>query len=132
MELARTRKSVPLPVGAMAGYFGDGNAMWIGLHPFETPSMPLRLLQFSFGILLCGISIAMLVRAGLGLGPWDVFHEGGAERTGLSFGSVLAVVISWTANKSLLWAIVHGLLSWLYVIYYALVYHFKLVHVGWA
>ena len=55
-----------------------------------------------------------------------------AVRTGLSFGSVLAVVISWTANKSLLWAIVHGLLSWLYVIYYALVYHFKLVHVGWA
>ena len=47
-------------------------------------------------------------------------------------GFLLAVVISWTANKSLLWAIVHGLLSWLYVIYYALVYHFKLVHVGWA
>ena len=51
-------------------------------------------------------------------------------RTGLSFGSALAMVISWTANKSLLWAIVHGLLSWLYVIYYALVHHFKLVHLG--
>ena len=53
--------------------------------------MFLRLLQFSFGILLCGISIAMLVRAGLGLGPWDVFHEGGAERTGLNFGTVLVL-----------------------------------------
>ena len=51
-------------------------------------------------------------------------------KAGVSFGSALAIAISWTANKSLLWAIVHGLLSWLYVIYYALVYHFKLVHLG--
>ena len=48
-------------------------------------------------------------------------------RSGIGFGSALAMVISWTANKSLLWVIVHGLLSWLYVIYYALRYHFKLV-----
>ena len=48
-------------------------------------------------------------------------------KVGVSFGSTLAMVISWTANKSLLWVIVHGLLSWLYVIYYALRYHFKLV-----
>jgi hypothetical protein len=53
--------------------------------------MPRRLLQFSFGLLLCGLSVAMLVRAGLGLGPWDVFHEGGAGRTGLSFGTVLVL-----------------------------------------
>ena len=39
--------------------------------------------------------------------------------------SALAMAISWTANKSLLWAIVHGLLSWLYVIYYAVRYHFR-------
>ena len=57
-------------------------------------------------------------------------RSGQVVRTGLSFGSALAMVISWTANKSLLWAIVHGLLSWLYVIYYALVYHFRLVHFG--
>ena len=57
-------------------------------------------------------------------------RSGQVVRTGLSFGSALAMVISWTANKSLLWANVHGLLSWLYVIYYALVYHFKLVHLG--
>jgi hypothetical protein len=48
-------------------------------------------------------------------------------KAGISFGSALAMVISWTANKSLLWVIVHGLLSWLYVIYYALRYHLKLV-----
>ena len=38
---------------------------------------------------------------------------------GISFGSALAIAISWSANKSILWAIIHGLFSWLYVIYYA-------------
>ncbi|HQW59042.1 MAG TPA: hypothetical protein PLU13_02460 [Thermomonas sp.] len=52
-------------------------------------------------------------------------RKGDVVRTGLSFGSALAMVISWTANKSLLWAIVHGLLSWLYVIYYAVRYHLR-------
>ena len=47
-----------------------------------------------------------------------------AARAGITFGSALAIVISWTANKSLFWAIVHGLFSWLYVIYYAIRYHF--------
>lgn len=40
-------------------------------------------------------------------------------RTGVSFGSALAIAISWSAHKSILWAVFHGLLSWLYVIYYA-------------
>lgn len=41
-------------------------------------------------------------------------------RTGISFGTALAIAISWSVNKSILWAIFHGLLSWLYVIYFAL------------
>lgn len=45
-------------------------------------------------------------------------------RAGISFGSALAIAISWTANKSLFWAIIHGLLSWIYVVYYAVRYHF--------
>lgn len=40
--------------------------------------------------------------------------------TGLSFGAALAIAISFTTNKSVLWAILHGLLSWLYVVYYCL------------
>jgi hypothetical protein len=39
---------------------------------------------------------------------------------GVSFGSALAIAISYSANHSILWAIVHGILGWLYVIYYAL------------
>lgn len=43
-------------------------------------------------------------------------------RAGVSFGTALAIAISWTANKSILWAIIHGLLSWIYVVYYAIKY----------
>lgn len=39
---------------------------------------------------------------------------------GVKLGSVVAVTISWSVNKSIFWAIVHGLLSWLYVIYFAI------------
>lgn len=51
-----------------------------------------RLLQLFLGLLAYGVAIAILVRAGLGLNPWDVFHQGVAEKTGLSFGTVLALV----------------------------------------
>ncbi len=37
---------------------------------------------------------------------------------GVSLGSAIAVAISWSRNKSILWAIIHGILSWFYVIYY--------------
>ena len=38
---------------------------------------------------------------------------------GVSFGSALAMVISFNVNQSIGWAILHGLFSWFYVIYYA-------------
>jgi hypothetical protein len=44
-------------------------------------------------------------------------------RNGISFGSVLAIVMSWTLNKSIIWAIFHGLIGWIYVIYYILKYY---------
>jgi hypothetical protein len=40
-------------------------------------------------------------------------------KAGTSFGSALAIAISWSVHKSILWAIIHGILSWIYVIYYA-------------
>ncbi|MDD1502417.1 hypothetical protein PVA17_06510 [Lysinibacillus sp. CNPSo 3705] len=42
-------------------------------------------------------------------------------KSGISFGSVLAITISWSINHSIIWAIIHGCLSWFYVIYYALI-----------
>lgn len=38
----------------------------------------------------------------------------------ISFGSTLAITISWSLNKSLFWAIFHGLCGWFYIIYYAI------------
>jgi len=37
---------------------------------------------------------------------------------GISFGSALAISISWWKNQSVLWAIVHGFCTWFYVICY--------------
>lgn len=45
-----------------------------------------------------------------------------SARHGITLGTALAVAISWTTNKSILWAIIHGFFSWFYVIYYALFY----------
>jgi hypothetical protein len=39
---------------------------------------------------------------------------------GVGLGAVIAVTASWDRNKSILWAIPHGFLSWIYVIYFAL------------
>lgn len=38
---------------------------------------------------------------------------------GVGFGTVLAIVCSWQRNRSILWAILHGIFSWFYVIYFA-------------
>jgi hypothetical protein len=43
-----------------------------------------------------------------------------AARAGASFGSALAIAISWSLHKSIVWAIIHGFFSWGYVIYYAI------------
>jgi len=40
-------------------------------------------------------------------------------KDGVSLGSVIAAIISWDRNKSILLAIFHALLSWIYVIYTA-------------
>ena len=45
-----------------------------------------------------------------------------AGQTGITFGSCLAMVISYTTWHSVGWAIFHGLLSWAYVIYFILRY----------
>jgi hypothetical protein len=39
---------------------------------------------------------------------------------GVGFGSALAMAISYSNNHSILWAIIDGLLGWLYVIFFAL------------
>lgn len=59
-----------------------------------------RVTQLLLGLVLYGISMAMMVRSGLGLDPWDVFHYGVAAGLPLSFGTV---VILTGAVVLLLW-----------------------------
>lgn len=54
--------------------------------------VPRRLLQLYVGLALYGASAALMVRAGLGLAPWDVLHQGLARLTGTSIGLVSIVV----------------------------------------
>ena len=59
-----------------------------------------RLVQLSAGLALYGLSMALLVRAGLGVMPWDVLHQGITRTLGGSLGLVSAVV---GAGVLLLW-----------------------------
>ncbi|WP_224744237.1 hypothetical protein [Pontibacter aquaedesilientis] len=43
---------------------------------------------------------------------------------GVGLGAVIAVVASWSRNQSILWAILHGIFSWFYVIYFAITRNF--------
>lgn len=43
-------------------------------------------------------------------------------RGGITLGTALAVTISWSSNQSIIWAVIHGIFSWFYVIYYAIFY----------
>ena len=52
------------------------------------------------------------------MGSNDSGKVRGAAKAGIGFGSCLAIVISWSLHQSILWAIIHGLLGWFYVIYY--------------
>jgi uncharacterized membrane protein YczE len=52
--------------------------------------LPVRLRNLFTGLVLFGVSVGLMVRAGLGLASWDVLHQGLARQTGLPLG--------WTIN----------------------------------
>jgi len=51
-----------------------------------------RLVQLYAGLVLYAVSMALLVRSGLGVMPWDVLHQGLARQLGWSLGVVTMVV----------------------------------------
>jgi hypothetical protein len=59
---------------------------------------------------------------------WPIFYcRDGRERDrvegakfGVGFDSALVITISYSENHSILWAIIDGILGWLYVVYFAL------------
>lgn len=43
-------------------------------------------------------------------------------KQGVSMGAALAMILSYVEHRSILWAIFHGILSWIYVVYFVIVY----------
>lgn len=50
---------------------------------------------------------------------WGILRSG-IVKLGLGYGAVAAMVLSYSVNQSILWMLIHGWFSWLYVLYFAL------------
>jgi uncharacterized membrane protein YczE len=55
-------------------------------------SLTLRIAQCVVGLIICGLGIAVIVAADIGLAPWDVLHKGISRRTGIAVGTVIIIV----------------------------------------
>ncbi|HVH93501.1 MAG: YczE/YyaS/YitT family protein [Nocardioidaceae bacterium] len=60
--------------------------------PINMHRLPRRLTQLFVGLALYGVSLAFVLRAGLGLAPWDVLHQGLADRVGATVGQMVIAV----------------------------------------
>ena len=80
--IAPTRTRRPRPVLADLGPVAQLRAGRLGR----------RLPQLYAGLVLYGVSLAMMVRAELGLAPWDVLHSGIAGLVPLTLGQVIVVL----------------------------------------
>lgn len=64
----------------------------VDLRPIPVSRNPgRRLPQLLLGLTLYAVSMAMQIRSGLGLNPWDVLHEGLTRQTPLSFGVITGI-----------------------------------------
>ena len=62
--------------------------------PFRLVSgrrLPSRLLALYVGLWLYGASMSLMIAGGLGVNPWDVFHQGVESHVPLSFGTITAI-----------------------------------------
>lgn len=62
------------------------------IQPIPADRRARRFGQLFVGLILYGFSMAVMVRAGLGLDPWDVLHQGLANRLPFSFGVTITLV----------------------------------------
>lgn len=63
------------------------------LLPVRGPRLSLRLLNLVAGETLFGVGIGLMLHSGLGVPPWDVLHQGLAERFGLTVG-IWSIIVS--------------------------------------
>lgn len=78
---------------------GDGRYSEVLAFPSRA-ELARRLPPLALGLVVLGTSVALSVRADLGVSPWDVLHQGIARATGLSLGTVVvlvgvAVLVAW-------------------------------------
>jgi uncharacterized membrane protein YczE len=64
----------------------DSTGPAVGTWSSPALNLTRRYVQFLIGLFLYGIAIAAIVRAEIGVGPWDVLTQGFVNQTGLSFG----------------------------------------------
>lgn len=93
--VARSLAGTSVP-GSTADAGTFGRVLYVPPRREVGPRLP-RLLP---GLLLCGVGLALMVEVRLGLGPWDVLHQGISRRTGVPIGTVgilvgLAVLFAW-------------------------------------
>ncbi|WP_127501372.1 YczE/YyaS/YitT family protein [Actinoplanes solisilvae] len=62
------------------------------MKPSGDRRLTRRVVQLFIGLALYGVSMAFMVESALGLNPWDVFHQGLSEVTGMSFGWVVILL----------------------------------------
>ena len=70
----------------------SGRLAQLAVRPGAASRAGLRGGALLAGLVGYGFSMAVMVKAGLGLDPWDVFHQGLAGRTGMTLGVATAVV----------------------------------------
>ena len=67
------------------------------------------------------LPLFLLASCAVPVGTTPYYYQPVYYGPGIGLGTIIAVVVSWSRNKSILWAIIHGILGWFYVIYAILV-----------
>ena len=81
-----------MPTAVIARPHSVTSAVVLLLLPMPSrPDLVRRLPRCIVGLAMFGAGIAAIVRADLGLAPWDVFHQGVSELTGISLGLVIVL-----------------------------------------
>jgi len=59
--------------------------------PLPADRLPQRIIRCVIGLALFGFGISCFLAAGLGLAPWDIFHQGLENETGISIGIIIEI-----------------------------------------
>ncbi|MEZ4909433.1 MAG: hypothetical protein R2774_01095 [Saprospiraceae bacterium] len=81
-------------------------------NQFSSPRKHLQLIGL--------LTFVFIISTGMLYGQSFGSHFSNGTMGGIGIGSVIAIVASWSRNHSVLWAILHAIMGWFYVIYYVI------------